>query len=148
MMRNVLLSVLFVLLAAVVVAAQEKTARQYYSAWRKHAEKPYYYRWYYFKVSATDKEYQYHYAIYYPSRGKRLYLYNPHAKTFWGYYDMKAKGYSLLLPAKRRPRIDDIPAEAFPEPGKMPPIPGAKDGTEMLRPPNDLPKPDDLPDGL
>ncbi len=148
MMRYVPLSVLVVLLGAVVLPAQEKNARQYYSPWRKHAEKPYYYRWYYFKASPGDKEYQYHYGIYYPSRGKRVYLYNPHAKTFWGYYDMKAKGYSLLPATKRRQRIDDIPAEAFPEPGNMPSIPGAKDATEMLRPPNDLPKVDDLPDGV
>jgi hypothetical protein len=148
MLRNGPIAVLVILLGMTALPGQNKGDRQYYSPWRKHADKPYYYRWYYFKVSPTDEDYQYHYGIYYPSRGTRVYLYNPHAKMFWGYYDMKAKGYALLPPAKRRQRLDDIPAEAFPEPGKMPPIPDAKDDTEMLRPPNDLPKPDDLPDGV
>jgi hypothetical protein len=145
MMRVVSLSVLVVLSGAVGLAARDAAPRQYYSPWRKHAQKPYYYRWYYYKPSATDPEYQYHYGIYYPSRGKRVYMYNPQAKKFWGYYDVQAKGYSLLPSAKRRERIDDIPAEAFPPPGKMPPIPDSSDGTAMLEPPADLPRVDDLP---
>jgi hypothetical protein len=139
------LSIVMCLLGTASLPAREDAPRQYYSNWRKHGEKPYYYRWYYFKPAASDKEYQYHYGIYYPSRGKRVYLYNPQAKKFWGFYDMEAKGYSLLPPEKRRERIDDIPAEAFPKPGKMPPLPDSKDGTAMLPPPDDLPKVEDLP---
>jgi hypothetical protein len=146
MMRVVKLSVLVSVLAAAPLSVHAEPPRQYYSDWRKHAEKPYFYRWYYFKPSATDREYHYHYGIYYPSRGKRVYLYNPETKRFWGYYDMEVKGYSLLPTEMRRQRIDDIPAESFPKPGKMPPIPGAEDGAAMLEPPNDLPKLDDLPD--
>jgi hypothetical protein len=145
MNRFVACFLLVSLFGAAGQAAHDKSPRQSYSAWRKHAEKPYYYRWYYFKPSADDQEYQYHYGIYYPSRGKRVYLYNPKSKKFWGYYDMEAKGYSLLPPQKRRERIDDIPAEAFPKPGKMPPIPDSRDGTTMLEPPDDLPKVEDLP---
>ncbi len=140
------LSVLLLLLAPTGFSAGGDAPRQYYTSWCKHSEKPYYYRWYYFKPSADDKEHRYHYAIYYPSRGKRMYLYNPHNKKFWGYYDVEAKGYSLLPPERRRERLDDIPAEAFPKPGKMPPIPDSRDGTAMLEPPNDLPKLTDLPD--
>jgi hypothetical protein len=146
MNRIVKLSVLGLLLVAAELPAQGEAPRQYYSAWRKHAEKPYYYRWYYFKPAAADKEYQYHYGIYYPSRGKRVYMYNPQTKKFWGYYDVEAKGYSLLPNEKRRERIDDIPAEAFPKPGKMPPVPGSDDGAAMLEPPPDLPKAGELPD--
>jgi hypothetical protein len=144
-MRVLQLLVLICVLGGAAVQGQEEAPRQYYSPWRKHAEKPYYYRWYYFKPAAADKTYQYHYGIYYPSRGKRVYLYNPHAKRFWGYYDMEAKGYSLLPTGKRRERIDEIPAEAFPKPRKMPQIPESRDGTTMLEVPNDLPRLEDLP---
>ncbi len=139
------LVLLFALYLPATADPPQGSPRQYYTEWRKHSEKPYYYRWYYFKASPDDKEYQYHYGIYYPSRGKRIYLYNPHKKTFWGYYDPAAKGYSLLPPEKRRERIDDIPAEAFPKPGKMPPIPGSSDGAVMLEPPGDFPEVDDSP---
>jgi hypothetical protein len=146
MNRTLTLLVLAFLLGAAQTPARTEDPRQSYSAWRKHAEKPYYYRWYYFKPSADDKEPQYHYGIYYPSRGKRVYFFNPSSRKFWGYYDMEAKGYSLLPPEKRRERIDDIPAEAFPRPGKMPPLPDSTDGTTMLEPPDDLPRVTDLPD--
>ena len=59
---------------------------------------------------------------------------------------LEAGGYSLLPPERRRERLDDIPAEAFPKPGKMPPVPDCRDGTRMPEPPNDLPKVTDLPD--
>jgi hypothetical protein len=136
-------------LALVVVAAatadDRPKLRQYYSSWRKHSEKPYYYRYYYYKPSADAEQYRYHYAIYYPSRGKKVYMYNPEKKRFWGYYDLEAKGYSLLPVEARRERLDDIPEEAFPKLGKMPPIPESRDNEAMLEPPGELPKSKDRP---
>lgn len=139
MTRLISFALLGVLLGSGVMIAQGGNPRQYYSGWRKHTEKPYYYRWYYYKPSPQATNYNYHYGIYYPSRGKKVYMYNPHKKRYWGYYDMEAKAYSLLPEEQRREHIDDIPAEAFPKPGKMPIMPEATDGETMLEPPNDLP---------
>jgi hypothetical protein len=58
--------------------------------------------------------------------------------------DIKGKPghqYSLLAPKDRKRSLKDIPEKAFPEAGKMPPIPESKDGTPM-DPVKGLPKPD------
>lgn len=115
--------------------------RQYYSGWTKHGSRPYYYRHYYYKPSAAATAYKYHYAIYYPSRGKKVYMYNPSEKYYWGYWD--GDSYSLLPKEKRKASIDDIAAEDFPKPGKPPSVPEAEDNEAMQAPPNDFPKPED-----
>ena len=125
------------------VSAQDTTKRQYYGPWKKHNTKPYFYRYYYYKKSPTDAEYSYHYAIYHPSRGKRIYMYNPHKKVYWGYWE--GDGYSLLPKEKRKELIDDIAADDFPKPGKAPPIPETDDGTLMIAPTGDFPSADDRP---
>lgn len=119
--------------------AQGREDRQYYGPWVKHASKPYYYRFYYYKPTPTEKAYKTHYGIYYPSRGQRVYLYNPDTRKFWGYWE--GGDYSLLPQDKRAASLDDIPAEAFPKPGKPPKIPEADDDVAMEAPPNDFPKP-------
>ena len=112
---------------------QRAGRRQYYSNWAKHPNKPYYY-----KKSASARDYGYHYGIYYPSRGKRVYMYNPHKKTYWGYWE--GDNYSLLPPRDRKASIDDIDAESFPKPGKPPAIPESDDKEEMMPPPADFPR--------
>jgi hypothetical protein len=138
MFRSGLCLVLLGLSPVLAVVADAPAPRQYYSAWTKHSSRPYYYRSYFYKKSATDKEYAYHYGIYYPSRGKRVYMYNPHNRTYWGYWDGTA--YSLLPREKRKASIDDIVAEDFPTPGKAPQVPDADDNILMIAPPSDFPK--------
>ena len=132
---------LLIVLGGVTTLFAQPSARQYYSEWKKHPAKPYYYRSYYYKKSASDREYSYHYGIYYPSRGKRVYMYNPHKKTYWGYWE--GEKYSLLPAEKRKALIDDIAAEDFPPPGKAPKVPEAEDDVVMIPPPNDFPSPND-----
>ena len=40
----------------------------------------------------------------------------------------------------RKKDLKEIPEKAFPEPGKMPTIPGAKDSVAMEPPPENVPK--------
>jgi hypothetical protein len=132
--------------APVAVAAEnaelaKDEPRQYYDDWVKAASKPYYYCHFYFKRSPTDATYAYYYGIYYPSRGKRVYMYNPQTKRYWGYWENGK--YSLLPKEKQKASIDDIAAEDFPKPGKPPLIPDIGDEVEMLPPPADFPKLDD-----
>jgi hypothetical protein len=142
MSRDLLVALLCVAVPFTLPSAQGQTGgrRQYYNAWAKHPTKSYYYRTYYYKKSARSS-YSYHYAIYYPSRGKRVYMYNPHKKRYWGYWE--GDKYSLLDPKHRRESINDISAEWFPAPGKPPAIPEADDGEKMVPPPTDFPKLDD-----
>jgi len=122
-------------------SADPANQRQYYDGWKKAVSKPYYYRHFYFKKSPADKEYAYHYGIYYPSRGQRVYMYNPQTKRYWGYWD--GENYSFLPRNKQKASIDDIPAEDFPKPGKAPMIPEVDDAIIMTPPPNDFPKMND-----
>ena len=121
--------------------AQAPGDRQYYSAWTKHTTKNYYYRNYYFKKSANDEKYTYHYAIYFPSRGKRIFMYNPQSRKYWGAWEVDK--YSLLPKEKQKASIDEIAAEDFPAFGAAPTIPGIEDKITMIPPPKDFPKVDD-----
>jgi len=123
------------------LAAQPANGRQYYSSWVKHSVKPYYYRYYYYKPTPSAATYSYHYGIYYPSRGKRIYMFNPHTKKYWGYWD--GEQYSLLPKDKQKASIEDIAAEDFPKPGKPPRIPEIDEDLTMLAPPGEFPKSDD-----
>jgi hypothetical protein len=111
---------------------------QSYSAWHK-SPYSYYYRYYYSQPKTYD------YVILYPKQPRYLYYYNPTAKLYWGRFDLKAKGYSLLAEADRKGLLKDIPESKFPEPGDMPQVPGGKDGETVQVPPDDLPA--DLPTG-
>lgn len=115
-------------------AAQK--GKQSYSKWGYHSKYKYHYRQYNYKPG------HHHYAIYRPSYGKRLYYYNPVKKTYWGYYDVESRGYSLLPEKWRLESLSDIPAEAFPKPAReMPTIPGED---IVFEPPTDgLPMPGD-----
>jgi hypothetical protein len=118
--------------------SQSPGQRQYYTEWKKHTAKNYYYREYKFKKAANDENYTYHYGIYFPSRGHRVYMYNPQSRMYWGYWE--GDKYSLLPEGKRKSSIEEIPLEDFPRPGPPPEIPGIADKTTMIAPPNDFPK--------
>jgi hypothetical protein len=141
MIRKTLWGMLAVLCLTPLTFSQAPGERQYYSEWKKHTAKNYYYRSYFYKKEASDKEYVYHYGIYYPSRGQRVYMYNPQSRKFWGAWD--GKKYSLLAKEKQKASLDDIAASDFPAPGDAPPIPGVADRAVMIAPPNDFPKLDD-----
>src|SRR5436305_1962136 len=80
----------------ITTEAKAQRSRQSYSKWQYHSQKKYYYRNYYYKPN------QHHYGIYYPSRGRKMYMYNPSKKRYWGYYDFASGGYSLLPEDQRK----------------------------------------------
>lgn len=123
-------------------AKPAKAARQYYSSWSYYPSYGYYYRTYYYKPYASYSGYHYHYCIYYPSRPRYIYYYNPYRRVYWGRFDTQGKDgkhYSLLSEKDRKGKLSDIPESAFPEPGQMPVIPESEDGTRIAPPPKDLP---------
>ncbi|XZE53026.1 hypothetical protein SH139x_004740 [Planctomycetaceae bacterium SH139] len=129
---------------ALMSAPQEAEAgygRQYYSSWSYYPSRSYYYTTYHYKPAVTYTTYNYHYCVYYPSQPRYVYYYNPVKRVYWGRYDMKEKGYSMLKEEDRKEKLEDIPEKAFPEPGKMPVVPESKDG-ERITPidPNTLPE--------
>ena len=113
--------------------------RQYYTRWTYRPRTRYYYTRYYYRPYVRTRSYSYHYVIYYPSRPRYRYYYNPVRRVYWGRFEVDAKGkpvgYSMLKPADQKSSLDEIPEKAFPKPGKMPPIPDSKDGEQMSAPP-------------
>ena len=139
------------LFAALIVLgfAQNTTfaaGRHYYSSWAYYPQRTYYYVQYYYKPADDYDTYNYHYCMYYPSAPSYVYYYNPYSQVYWGRYDLKAKGYSMLADKDRKKNLKDIPDAAFPKPALMPAIPESKDGEKMLPPPK-VPEgtPKDLP---
>ncbi len=122
-------------------AAEASGYRQTYSSWSYYPSRTYYYSQYSYRPSPTVTTYSHHYCVYVPSRPRYVYYYNPVKRVYWGRYDLKESGYSLLKEADRKEDLESIPESAFPEAGKMPVIPDADDGTRMDPPDrNDLPK--------
>lgn len=127
------------IVALVFLATAGSTAfaagRHYYGNWGHYPQRSYYYVQYYYKPADDYEDYRYHYCIYYPSQPNYVYYYNPYSQQYWGRYDVKAKGYSLLEEKDRKKELKEIPDKAFPKPATMPTIPEAKDGEKMLPPP-------------
>ena len=154
--RNLLVSVLLgtslFAIAVPVSHAAFHVLRQRYSSWSYYPSRTYYYRHYYYKPTVTYPTYKHHYCIYYPTRPSYVYYYNPGTQVYWGRYDLKEGGYSLLKEEDRKGDLDQIPESAFPKPGEMPMIPESNDGERIERPdPDDLPNldaPTDIPSGL
>jgi hypothetical protein len=125
--------------------AKQGYGRQYYSPYRYNEVSSYYYcRYYYQPVVVAEPAYSYHYVVYYPATPTYYYYYNPVRQVYWGRFEVdkdgKAKGYSKLAEKDQKKELTDIPNSAFPEPGKMPAIPEAKDGEQMKPPPLEVPK--------
>ena len=124
----------------------EAAGRHYYSSWSYYPRRSYYYVYYYYKPTPTYNSYNYHYCIYYPTRPRYVYYYNPYSRRYWGRYDLEKKGYSMLADKDRKEKLTDIAESAFPEPAEMPAIPEAKDGERMTPPPAVPENPKDLPE--
>lgn len=118
--------------------------RQYYeTTWTYTPSYGYYYVHYYYLPVVTYTTYEHHYCIYYPSQPNYIYYYNPTAQVYWGRYELGSKGdkrYSLLAEKDRKKDLKEIPDKAFPKPGKMPTIPGAKDDVTIQLPPDNVPE--------
>jgi hypothetical protein len=146
MLRSVILAGALALAALAMAPAQASLyrSRQYYSGWRHNSSDGYYYRSYYYKPRSDYSGYRHHYVIYYPSRPRYYYYYNPYKKHYWGRCPVETDGkeeYSMLAEGDRKASLDDIPEKAFPKPGRMPRIPDAdeKDDERVDLPPDDLP---------
>src|SRR5690242_6471042 len=87
--------------------------RQWYTGW-KPSGLGYSFSTYYYKPYAAYPTYCYNYAVYYPATPQYVYYYNPYRGTYWGRFDIKTKGYSLLAEKDRAGRLKDIPEKAFP----------------------------------
>jgi hypothetical protein len=143
-MKSICALPLVAVLACTVSAGGVFGRRQYYdTSWTYSSNYGYYYTSYYFQPTVTYTTYSYHYCIYYPSQPQYVYYYNPSSQVYWGRYEIGSKGdkrYSLLAEKDRKKDLKDIPESAFPKPGKMPTIPGAKDDVAIEPPPENVPK--------
>lgn len=119
--------------AAMSAGLLHAAPRAYYTPWTHHAQRGYFYRHFYFKPEANQPAYRHHYAIHFPQQPLYVYFYDPQEGVYWGRYDFKYQGFSLLEPEARKPLVSQIPAEAFPLPGELPPLPGAQDGFKVPR---------------
>lgn len=127
--------VLSFLIALFATGICHAARRHYYSNWTYYPQRSYYYVQYYYLPATTYTDYSYHYCLYYPTQPSYVYYYNPYSQVYWGRYDLKKKGYSMLAEKDRKKNLKEIAEEAFPKPGEMPTIPEAKDGERMLPPP-------------
>lgn len=115
--------------------------RQSYSSWTYHPTHRYYYSQYRYQPVVTTTTYHHHYCVHYPSRPRYVYYYNPVRRVYWGRYDLKENGYSMLKKEDQKQDLEAIPESAFPKPGEMPAIPESSDGVKIDRPSvKDLPK--------
>jgi hypothetical protein len=133
-----LAAVLALILLGGLAPGQAQAQRHYYGGWSYHSGYGYHYCTYYYRPSISSTSYSHHYAIYYPSRPRYVYYYNPVRRYYWGRYDLEGKGdevYSLLKEKDRKGKVNEIPETAFPKPAALPPIPGSDDGVKMLPPP-------------
>jgi hypothetical protein len=119
--------------------------RQYYDKWQQSA-KGYAFSVHHYRPEAGDAAYRTNYAIYYPSIPQYVYYFNPAKGTYWGRYDLKTKGYSLLAEKDRAGLLKDIPESAFPAEGSLPNVPDAKDKLTLAEPP-DLPSGEKVDNG-
>jgi hypothetical protein len=123
-----------VVTAASAVAQAGASRRQYYNDWNFYPQFGYYYISYYYQPSPRDNGYKYQFCLFYPSNPRFVYYFDPALHRYWGRLDMKGTPghqFSLLAEKDRKEKLKDIPEDAFPKPGKMPPIPESKDGTAM-----------------
>lgn len=120
--------------------AHATTHRQYYDVqWYYNPTTTYYYTYYYYRPQPAAVSYQYHYCIYYPSRPRYIYYYNPVVRVYWGRFDLEGKGdyrYSILASSDRKNNLEAIPESAFPKPAQMPFIPDSDNDARMDQPPS------------
>ena len=134
--RHIVMAAAFATAAAFTAAPASAQGsyghRQYYGSWSYSSSHSYYFTTYYYRPVTTVTTYSHHYCVYYPSRPRYVYYYNPSSQVYWGRYDLEKKGYSMLAKEDRKRKLEDIDEAAFPEPGEMPPVPDAKDDAQVL----------------
>jgi hypothetical protein len=123
--------------AAGVAFVRSGYGRQYYSGWQRSAQ-GFYFTTHHYRPDAGAMAFNTNYAVFYPETPRYIYFFNPLKGTYWGRFDVKTKGYSLLAEKDRAGRLKDIPEKAFPDEGPLPEIPDAKDKLTLAEPP-DLP---------
>jgi hypothetical protein len=116
-----------------VSSAQAGSGRQYYSGWQ-HSPRGYAFSTYFYKPYASFPGYCHNYALWYPAAPNFVYYFNPDKGTYWGRFDLKTKGYSLLAEKDRAKQLKDIPEKAFPAEGPLPQVPDAKDKLTLAEP--------------
>jgi hypothetical protein len=139
-----LAAALLVVLCAEAVSAQEP--RQFYSSdgtlankdrWVVFREQGYATTYYCFKPNPDDANFTLNHCYFFFKDPDHIYFQNTE-KEYWGRCH-RNKGrwnrYSTLPKRRRAKRLAQIPRQAFPPPGEMPPIPQSTDGTQMLPPP-------------
>lgn len=82
--------------------------------------KSYNYR-YYSYYSKKYGESRRHMLVYHPRQPRYVYYYNTDTGLYWGRFDLSDNSYQLLADKDKKPTIGEIPDEAFPKGGKMPP---------------------------
>lgn len=82
------------------VHARPARGRQYYSHWSYYRDRSYYYRTYNYAVSDDDDNYQYDYVIYYPTRPRQYYYYNPSSLRISG-DACSGAGPAIIQPSTR-----------------------------------------------
>jgi hypothetical protein len=126
------------LIVAGFLASSNSSAQAYggyYSGYTYYPQRSYYASYYYYKPYVSYPSYNYHYCVYYPTRPRYVYYYNPYSRSYWGRYDLDAQGYSMLAEKDRKGTLNDIPETAFPKPGEMPADPESTDGSRIPKPP-------------
>src|SRR5262245_28932623 len=79
-------------LASLSAWGASSAPRQYYGYYRFYKPGNYFYRLYYYKPSPNYVGYKHHYTIYYPSRPRFQYFYNPYKKVYWGRCPARTNG--------------------------------------------------------
>ncbi len=105
-----------------------------YGSWNYHTTHRYYYRYYRYRPSPDAESLKYHYNIYFPSRPRHIYYFDPQNKVYWGRYDLQQEGFSELPSNQRNPQLLEIPESAYPPPGQMPYVPETEGEERILRP--------------
>lgn len=90
----------------------------YYSKYTHYPSHGYHAAYYYYKPAAAAPAYRYHYCVRFPGE-QYVYYYDPGTKHFWGRYDLKANGFSLLPANDRKGKVQQIDQTAFPPPGPV-----------------------------
>jgi hypothetical protein len=133
---------IFLLAIAAVRRGAAASPRQWYNDWTYYPQFGYYYSSYYYLPSAVEKSYRQYFCLFYPAHPRYVYYFDPQTHLYLGRLDVKGEAghqYSALAPKDRKEKLKEIPEDAFPKPGAMPPIPDSKDG-EPMQPVKALPK--------
>src|SRR5207244_2381430 len=124
-------------LAAAAPAVAQQPRQHYSKYWAKN--KGYYFKQYFYKPTPGAVAYRMQYVIYYSSKPRFYFFFNPYNRLYWGRYDRQEGAYSKLPEPQQRGQVAEIKEAAFSAPAGMPPVPESRDGVALAVPPADLP---------